>query len=1026
MKKFFTLLALSCFGLGAMAQAIEESKVKAYRDLTDDSGAAISAEKYYLMALPGRSNSALTYYTTSYDKIVCADNQYAANKSYPASYVYQLESANNGANVLIKNLGKSENNYIHVASGDYADGKGKVTVDGTSENAERWQIYKGVETANRFHFNTTGATESQRTLSNNGGVNNGANNLGFWNGNGTDRWSDTGGQFSFKEVEPITISLKDEQGNFYAYNVNGTDYPAGENVVYVENFTNFSFTCSGTPVKYIVNEVEQTEVPTWAKDQTVVAVLDRQIFDASKVVALNTTKITDVASIDKNKAYLLKNTGRSFYMGLNSSNQSVGKKYHKHTNSTSNLMWYILPQSDGTYKLQSVYNQQYVPALPQNTQFTTVADAANGDNFTIVANDGKFAFVSTAVNSEDGKNIYLDGNDDNPVGWSAEGNPNGNNAYELYEVETANYDMPEIPVTSGNYYMLKMRGNWVAFNGATGVTGNDWTAPVVTPADDMQGYYWKFEGNNEDGWTITNKGTGKTYHTTGDMATVAEGTGKWIIEYNPVAGKNPGWRIVAKDTEMTYANRRTGFGTYVTDGAVDDPGCVIVFQESTPIEFTNGKSYYMYSDTRTTRRWIDFNQSGRTNTNLLASQKLTFEANSDNTAYYIKDAAGNYVKQIEDSKIPATTTDQAEAGQFTLRPFANSLAIGKKDDNNSARTGWHLNGSGNLVGWDCNNDNSKWKIADITVPEAGHFYTFKGVANENHMTSLLNGTKVVVNSTATGKDIIWYVNNDNKLIAYANGLAPWIGGNGASGLKMTSENGLTAVSFEYGGAEDQLIIKLNDRYAYNANATLDSGTGSGVYSNNGYKWLAEEVTEVPVAIASSGYTTFYAPVDMQVPAGTTAYAATIDEAETTITYSPYENNIIPAAHGAMLKGTPNAPINLVPTTGADDKDSHLVGYEATHAVSQNVGMYIYTLQSGMFQYFTGSQIPGFKAYLLLSQDHRASSGNSNFRVVFEDGIVTGIEAVESSSSNEIFDLQGRRVNNAQKGLYIVNGRKVLR
>lgn len=844
MKKLLFLLALLClFAQRAWAQSVEESKVKTYGDLTDASGAAISAEKYYLMALPGRGNYALTYYTTSSNKIVCADNQYAANKSYPASYVYQLESANDGANVIIKNLGKSENNYIHVASGDYADGQGKVTVDGTSENAERWQIYKGVETANRFHFNTTGAAETQRTLSNNGGVSAGAKNLGFWNGNGSDRWSDGGGQFSFKQVEPITISVEDSEGGQYPFSVNGTDYAAGTHTIFVENFTNFTLTCNGTPAKYKVNGVEQTEVPTWASGMTVVAVLDRTIFDASKVVALNATKITDVASIDKNKAYILKNTGRGFYMGLNSSNQSVGKKYHKHTNSTSNLMWYILPQGDGTYKLQSVYNQEYVPALTWDTQFTTVAGAENGDNFTIVASGEKFAFVSTATHTN-GNKIYLDGNDRNPVGWDATGNPNGYNAYEIYEVETANYDMPAIPVSNGNYYMLKMRGKWVAFNGATGVSGSNLSSPVITPADDMQGYYWKFEGNNEDGWTITNKGTGKAYHTTSDEATVPEGNGKWIIEYNPVAGKNPGWRIVAKDTEKTYANERTGLGTWVNDAAVDNDGCVVVFQESTPIEFTNGKSYYMYSDTRTTRRWIDLNQSGRTNTNLLASQKLTFEANSDNTAYYIKDAEGNYVKQIEDSKIPATTTDQAEAGQFTLRPFANSLSIGKKGDNNSARTGWHLNSSGNLVGWDCDNDNSKWQIADITVPEAGHFYTFKGTANENHMTSLLNGNnKVVVNSTATGKDIIWYVNDDNKLVAYANGKSPWIGGSGASALKETTDGSVTAATYEY-YAPNKLLIKLNSRYAYNANSTLDSGTENGGDTYPGYKWVAEEVEDM--------------------------------------------------------------------------------------------------------------------------------------------------------------------------------------
>ena len=1025
MKKFLSLLALMLVtSIGAWAQSIEDSKVKTYSDLTDASGAAISAEKYYLMALPGRSTSALTYYTTSYNKIVCAhNNQYAANKSYPSAYVYQLESANEGANVVIKNLGKSGDNYLYVSpASDYADGAGKVTVNGTSENAEKWQIYKGVETANRFHLNTTGATETQRTLSNWGGN---AYNLGFWNGNGNDRWSDGGGQFSFIQVEPITISVEDLEGNTYPFSVNGTDYPTGTNVVYVENFTNFTLTCSGIPVKYKVNGVEQTEVPTWAAGMKVVAVLDRQIFDASKVVAMNATKITDVASINKNKAYILRNTGRNFYMGLNSSNKGVGKQYHKHTNSTSNLMWYILPQGDGTYKLQSVYNQQYVPTLTWNNQFTTVADAENGENFTIVANGDKFAFVSTATHTN-GNKIYLDGNPTNPVGWDATGNPAGNNAYEIYEVETANYDMPAIPVSSGRYYMLKMRGNWVAFNGATGVVGNDWTAPVVTPADDMQGYYWKFEGNNEDGWTITNKGTGKTYHTVNDVVTVPEGDGKWIIEYNPVAGQNPGWRIVAKDTEKTYANKRTGFGTYVNDNAVDDPGCVIVFQESTPIEFTNGKSYYMYTDVRGTRRWIDLSQNSRTNTNLLACQKLTFEAKSDNTAYYIKDASGYYVKLLTQSSIPGTTTDKAEAGEFTLRPYANGLAIGKKGDNNAANTGWHLNNVGSLVGWECNADANKWQITDITVPETGNFYTFKGFANENYMTSLLDGSnKVVVNSTATDKDIIWYVGEDNKLIAYANGMSPWIGGGGTSGLKLTSENSISAVSFEYGGAANQLIVKLNDRFAYNANATLDSGTGNGVYSNNGYKWVAAEVESLPVALTQVGdlaYASFNAPVAVKVPEDVTAYGAKIN------------GNVLELSEFSGGNLAANTPVILTTSTGGGtynfnivesgvECNSDLLGTIAKQNVADGKTTYVLNKSGDKIGFYKSMTfINGFKAYCEVDNNN-AHSNALSFRF---DDVLTAIEAVESENSGaEIYDLQGRRLNKAQKGMNIINGHKVL-
>lgn len=1024
-KLLLTLLALVTWCGAANAQSIEESKVKTYGDLTDASGAAISADKYYLMALPGRSNSALTYYTTSFDKIVCANNQYAANKAYTASYVYQLESANDGANVVIKNLGKSGDNYIHVASGDYTNGVGKVTVDGTSENAERWMIYKGVETANYYHFVTTGASgDTQWILSNNGGVNYGPNNLGFWNGDG---WADAGGLFSFIEVAPITISVEDPEGNNYPFSVNGTDFSAGTHTIYVENFSSFNFTCSRTPSKYKVNGIEQAEAPTWAAGMTVVAVLDRTIFDANKVVALSATKITDVASINQNKAYLLKNTGRSFYMGLSSANKGVGKMYHPHTNSTSNLMWYILPQNDGTYKLQSVYNQQYVPALSQDAQFTTTTGAENGDNFTIIANGDKFAFVSTATHT-DGHNIYLDGNPNNPVGWSATGNPASNNAYEIYEVETANYDMPAIPVTSGRYYMLKVKNHWAGFNGTTAVNGGEMTSPVITPADDMQGYYWKFEGNNEDGWTITNKGTGKTYHTEDDVTTLPEGNGKWIIEYNPK--QNVGWRIVAKNTENTYANWREtpapgSLGTWKNNAAIDNDGCVIVFQEATPIEFNDENTYYMYTDVRGSRRWIDFAQTERTNSNRLSSQKLTFEANSDNTAYYIKDAAGNYVKQLTQGSVPGITVNQAEAGQFTLRPYANGLAIGKKGDNNATNTGWHLDSSKNLVGWACNDGNSKWQI--LTIPDAGHFYTFKGVANDNHMTSIVDGSsKVVVNSTASGKDIIWYVNDDNKLIAYANGMAPWIGGGGTSGLKVSTENGITAASYECYAS--QLLIKMNNRYAYNANGTLDSGAENGGDTYPGYKWIAEEVTTLPIKMNLAGgayYGTINLPVAVTLPAGLKAYSAVANGDVLNLTKVAGEDEapaVLAANTPVILYAERNvAELTISNEDGVGAQNNDLQGTTAAIAVTSgencvlsgkngNVGFYLYN----------NTTMPGFKAYL-----PTPTSNVHEFRFVFEEDIVDAIRAIESENSGlEIYNLAGQKVSKAEKGIYIVNGKKV--
>lgn len=50
------------------------------------------------------------------------------------------------------------------------------------------------------------------------------------------------------------------------------------------------------------------------------------------------------------------------------------------------------------------------------------------------------------------------------------------------------------------------------------------------------------------------------------------------------------------------------------------------------------------------------------------------------------------------------------------------------------------------------------------------------------------------------------------------------------------------------------------------------------------------------------------------------------------------------------------------------------------------------------------------------------------KLVFDDGESTGIDEVNRVESKEdvIYDLQGRRVKNPSKGIYIINGRKVVR
>ena len=75
---------------------------------------------------------------------------------------------------------------------------------------------------------------------------------------------------------------------------------------------------------------------------------------------------------------------------------------------------------------------------------------------------------------------------------------------------------------------------------------------------------------------------------------------------------------------------------------------------------------------------------------------------------------------------------------------------------------------------------------------------------------------------------------------------------------------------------------------------------------------------------------------------------------------------------------------------------------------------------------TVTTIPGNKAFLVLTNAEAQAKG---FVLEFEDGGTTGIETIENSKHSTedgvYYDLQGRRVENPTRGVYIVNGKKVV-
>ena len=88
------------------------------------------------------------------------------------------------------------------------------------------------------------------------------------------------------------------------------------------------------------------------------------------------------------------------------------------------------------------------------------------------------------------------------------------------------------------------------------------------------------------------------------------------------------------------------------------------------------------------------------------------------------------------------------------------------------------------------------------------------------------------------------------------------------------------------------------------------------------------------------------------------------------------------------------------------------------------GVYDYILSNGMFYHASAGVLRPAKAYLHLDS---APAGARELSLSFEDE-ATGINAVNGEGlmvNGSVYDLQGRRVTQPTKGLYIVNGKKII-
>lgn len=179
-----------------------------------------------------------------------------------------------------------------------------------------------------------------------------------------------------------------------------------------------------------------------------------------------------------------------------------------------------------------------------------------------------------------------------------------------------------------------------------------------------------------------------------------------------------------------------------------------------------------------------------------------------------------------------------------------------------------------------------------------------------------------------------------------------------------------------------------------------------------------------VSVGSTGYSTFCSDKALyfQGNEGIKPYIAK-SKSDTEVTLVQVSGSIA-AGTGLLLVGEPNTAANIEEVASGETYDNLLVGVLTRSVVVFSADKYVLVNKNGTVKFAdtanNRASVPFGKAYLEVPAAAR------ELNISFEDG-TTAIQAVKAAYGDDAdcYNLNGQRVSTLGKGLYIVNGKKVL-
>ena len=316
----------------------------------------------------------------------------------------------------------------------------------------------------------------------------------------------------------------------------------------------------------------------------------------------------------------------------------------------------------------------------------------------------------------------------------------------------------------------------------------------------------------------------------------------------------------------------------------------------------------------------------------------------------------------------------------------------------------------------------------VSAGNAENGYSTKTITDSNGKTWNAYAIKNYQNKNTTNQHYL-------QIRAYASSTAYYIQvpeyGRKITKLEMTVSS--TSTTMDGGGNTATFFFSASNSTAATGTGVA-SGTGaktvtidcSSLNLNTGYitangatRIWDVKVTYDPIRLNGSGYATYagLTPIDYTDDSKFSAWAITSISGDA-ITFSKITSKV-PAGTGVLLMGTAGQAVEpVVAASGTAPETNLLTGITTETTVTD--GQY-YGLSGSSFVPVNAGKVPAGRALLSASE----VSGARELNFVFDEA--TGIKQVETSKSiiEGIYNLAGQKVQNPTKGLYIMNGKKVI-